>query len=135
MGAPVAIDEYARNRQVSRSAVLRWIRERGAPYITRGGHGPGRCTTVDADALDAWRGLNDGLRKLILEQVADGMLDTLLRAGPEGVPVHRSIGVSRKEAAAMLAFAFERAARRVMGRDIDELPQAIKRIRTIAYTG
>ena len=131
MSDPVSIADYARARGVSRSVVLRWIREKGAPCVNRGGNGPGQITLVDADILDAWRGLNDGARRLVLEQVGEGLLDTLLRDGPEGVPVHRSICIARRQAAAMLAFAFERIARRVTGREINNLPKPMVRIRTI----
>ena len=131
MNEPVSIADYARSRGLSRSAVLRWIREKSAPVAAPGSNGPGQITLVDADALDSWRGLNDGARKLILEQVAAGLLDTLVRDGPENCPLHRSVGIERRQAAAMLAFAFERAARRVMGRDLEELPQSNVQIRTI----
>lgn len=135
MGAPVTVASYAKSRGKSPATVRRWLRN-GAPCVTSGSHGPGQSATVDPGALDAWRGIVETPRTQILDQVARGLLDTLVRDGPEGFPVHRSIGLQRKPAAALLAFAFERIARTVLGRDLedDELPPEIVQICTICQT-
>ena len=135
MPEPVSTSEYARSRRVNCSVVRRWIRDRGAPVVSRGGPGPGNGSLVDPDKLDIWRGLDDGMRMFLLGQVAEGLLDALVRDGPEGVPVHRSIGIDRRRAAAMLAFGFQRASRRVLGRDLEDWPPEIVRVCTIAENG
>jgi hypothetical protein len=132
---PIDIGRYARERKLSRSVVSRWIRERGAPVVRRGGRGPGQATLVDAVALDAWRGLDASSAEIMLDQVAEGLLDTVLRNGPRDEPVHYSIGISRRQAAALLVFAFERAAQRVLGRDATLQPPPIVQLCTIVQTG
>ena len=102
--------------------------------VSLGGPGPGKGALIDPDEMDRWRGIDDGMRVLLLGQVAEGLLDALIRDGPEGVPVCRSIGIDRRRAGAMLAVGFQRAARRVLGRDLDDWPEPIVQIRTIVQT-
>jgi hypothetical protein len=90
---------------------------------------------VDAEDLDSWRGIDARTSEAVLELVAEAMLDTLLREESEGQPVHSLIGIDRRRAAALLAFAFGRAARYVLKRDLDRLPRQIVHLKTIVQSG
>ena len=68
--------------------------------VSPGGPGPGKGALIDPDKMDAWRGLDDGMRMFLLGQVAEGLLDALIRDGPEGVPVHRSLRAPSRHAPA-----------------------------------
>jgi hypothetical protein len=137
MGEPVGISAYARTRGLSRQAVRRMIRDRGAPCVRRGGPGPGRETLVDAEQLDAWRGVSAAPAPALLDPIAEALLDTLIRNGARDEPICFSLKIPRREAAALLVASFERIARRVLGRAVedDEQPEQIVRLRTIVQSG
>ena len=118
----VTVRAAALELAVSTETVRRWLRE-GAPCVKPGGHGPGRAARVEVAALDRWRRGDHGAQ--IMERIGVALVDVLRRDAGEGVPAHRTLGIRRAHAAALLAVAFERIYRAVTGDDAPALPAEI----------
>jgi len=134
---PVTITAAAHTLGIAGATLRRWIREDGCPCVSPGSAGRGHGAMVDPDAVKRWRAggageaVAQGRETDVLERVAGALWDTLSRDGGEGVPVHRTLGIGRAQAAALLAIAYDRIARGVTGHDAERLPPQIELLRTV----
>jgi hypothetical protein len=88
---------------------------------------------VDVAALERWR-RGDHVVAEIMERIGGAFVDVLKRDAGEGVPAHRTLGIRRSYAAALLAIAYERVHRAVMGHDAARLPTEIEHAVIVAST-
>lgn len=138
MTGAVSLTAAAASLDVSAATVRRWIRQ-GAPCARQGDYGRGHSARVVVAEIAAWRA-----RRAVsvsapgeperIDQIAQALLDTLMCDAGQGEPAHVALGISRRQAAALLALAFERIGRAVTGHDIESLPAQIVQLRTVCLS-
>jgi hypothetical protein len=125
MAQPVSIRVAALDLGVTPQAVRGWLRQ-GAPCVQAAtGSGPGRGSLVDVEELRRWR---ERGAEACLPAIAQALLDTFRRDGGEGIPIHRSLGVSDRAAAALLVTVYHRIHHRLVGCDPVELPPELESV-------
>lgn len=117
---PLAV--AARELRVSPATVRRWLRN-GAPAVQPGAVGRSHGARVIVADLERWR---RGDMPDVMQRVASALVDVLKRDAGEGLPAHRHLNIRRREAAALLALAYERIHRAVTGSDAQHLPAEIE---------
>ena len=113
----MTVIDAAAELEVRPDTLRSWIRD-GAPCVREGRKGPGRGALVDPDRVRAWRdrGAADGpLVRLDEGGIARGLLAAL--RGCSG------LGITQRQAAMVLAIAFEEIVRSVTGHPPGELPE------------
>jgi hypothetical protein len=106
MPAAVTIREAARELQVSVRCIQHWIRA-GAPTDTLGGPGRSRGSTVRVADLRRWRSACGAHARLTLDTL-DAAIGAAFHRAPDGYerPAWQELGLSRRQAAAMLLETF-----------------------------
>jgi hypothetical protein len=116
--AAVRLREAAIALQVKPDTLRSWIRD-GAPCERQGGKGPGNCALVDPDRVRAWRdrGAADGpLVRLDEGGIARGLMAALRSCS--------GLGITQRQAAMVLAIAFEEIVRAITNHPAQEPPPA-----------
>jgi hypothetical protein len=94
-----------------------WIRD-GAPCVRQGGKGRGHGALVDPDRVRAWRDrVADGAPLVRLDEVS------LARGLAAALRACSGLGITQRQAAMVLAIAFEEIVRSVTGHPPAELPE------------
>jgi hypothetical protein len=96
----IPLSQAAEALNVSTSTLDRWIRS-GAPVSRRGGRGRGRCTLVDPQAIQAWRGLPAATDNTALRVFADQIPEIV--AGAAFTAFMETTGPHKRAAAGVLA--------------------------------
>ena len=115
----IDLNSAARELGVSRITLRRWI-QAGAPVIRPGRPGPGKGTLVLPDALRRWRAREVQEPQ---DSIARGIANAYGRA-PEGYsqPAWAELGLSHRQAAALLIEAYREIVRTATGRYPETLP-------------
>lgn len=124
--ASVTPAQAARELGISASTVRRDI-ARGAPVVAHGGRGPGKAARLVVADYAAFR-RGERVTASNLDALETAILETLRCDGGDGAPLHDSLGVGRREAALLFLSLYQRFHRRLTGRELLELPQAIERL-------
>lgn len=141
---PVTVVEAARELGCTPKTVRCWLRD-DAPVVRPGEPVRGRGALVRVPELRRWRRLRsrwgraEGNNDLLLERIAQALLDVQLRdAGIDG-PAHNWLCHSEAAAATHLLFAYQRIHRAITGADPDpnpeRLPEPAQQLYRIAEAG
>ena len=133
----VTVDECAKALNVTSNTVRGWLRE-GAPRESDGRPGAGCAARVIVSKIAAWRarrfGVSDQSHAEILANVAEGLDDVFRRDAGDGLPLHRSIGVSDAKVAAILVAAYQQIHRRITGKEAESLPAETEQLLAVCVT-
>jgi hypothetical protein len=125
MAEPMSVVVAARHLKCAPSTVRRWI-AKGAPTVSLGKVGRGNGSLVDVGQLRRYLAGGTGADDAaILQLLATGLMDAYKRDGGLGKPAHRTLGIQDYQAAALLAYVFERCAQALTGSVPDPVPAEI----------
>jgi hypothetical protein len=123
---PVTLKQAQRLLCRSRSTLIRQI-QKGAPVAVPGRPGRGGATLVCVACLKAWE-RNGQLTAMPLDLLEVAMLNALRRDGGAGEPLHRTLGIPDRKAAALYLRVFEFFHRGLVGSDARDLPNSLERL-------
>lgn len=121
--AALSVAAAARALGLSTSQVRRDV-SNGAPVVRRGTVGRGRGTLLELAAYRRWRDREFDAGR-VMEAVAAALGDVLKRNTGLDEPAHVTLGIKRRQAAALLCVAWERIHRGVTGHEAKSLPPEI----------
>ena len=127
MSEVLTINKAARALGKTPSTLRRWI-QKGAPTVKLGSVGRDNGSLVNIADLQCWRGGGGAVTANddeLLARLAIALLDTIRRD-----EVHHRIGITEKQAAALLVLVYQRYYRNLVNEqvDIDNLPEEMKHI-------
>jgi hypothetical protein len=128
----VSLKKAAAELGVTTQTLSRWLRE-GAPTVQPGEVGRGRGALVEVEALKRWRaGISPMAEGIPIETIVKAISNCYSRA-PEGhsQPAWAEIGLSHRQAAALLVEMYREIVRTATGKYPDTLPAQIEPIFSI----